>query len=104
MDGWRLTPNGEEALARFEEKASPEQRRRMGEVFETIINGTWRNGRWWTGTVPEVENMTEVRAGDGVILHARKYIDPDNPDLVWIDVAGAWVVEDDEADLGHPRD
>lgn len=97
MARWRLTPHSETVLANWNKTATPAHRQRLAEVLETIGDGTWKD-RWWNQPSPAVKDATEVRAGDGLILIARKFVDR-GTDQAWIELRGVWVVEDDEADL-----
>jgi hypothetical protein len=96
MGRWRLTPRGEAVLAEWKKTAAPAHQHRLGEVLETIGAGSW--GRWWNQPYPSNPAFTELRAGNGLIVLARGTVDGEE-DLMWIDLAGIWVVDRDDADL-----
>lgn len=102
MARWRLTRNAETILANWTRTATADHRQRLADVLESIADDTWKQ-RWWNQPSPEVKGATEVRAGDGLVMVARKNFDR-NTGIAWIDLRGIWVVADDEADLGHPID
>jgi len=97
MGGWRLTPHGEAVLAEWKKTATPAHQHRLGEVLDSIGDGSWE-GRWWNEPYPPNPDFTELRAGDGLIVLAKGTLDGEE-ELTWIDFAGIWVVDRDDADL-----
>lgn len=100
MTRWRLTPQAEKKLVDWRAGATLASQRRMTDVLETIDDGSWYL-RWWNQPYPPDPSITEIRAGDGLIILTR-LVNGEDPGTGWIDLVTITVVDDDEADLFGP--
>lgn len=82
MSGLRLSEDGRQVFAEWARSASPADRALVGQVLESVADGTWKTPRWFYTRDAEDRHVVLIQPRDGLVVAVRFVFDnlPEEPD------------------------
>lgn len=82
VSGLRLSEDGRRVFAEWARSASPADRALVGQVLESVADGTWKSPRWFYTRDAQDRHMLLIQPREGLVVVVRFVFDnlPEEPD------------------------